>query len=361
MLFDNRVRYFVVALLVILSMSGASKAEPYCFEKSDDIFNVQINIDNVSVPDLPLQQFRLERVELNAKQVQILLSEQGFGNVQVTQPKFIASCLLAKMDEKSNVLMDIDANMAPAYVTSNDPSLKQQQASIAQLLDSLSWPHMGTALTCMSVSDLANYYQERFGPGIYQEINVILQTSFNTSTAKGKSFVSFQSELGGYPLVRGISQNAAAPIDGKDTLGTVASFLLGEDNRLLYAYLPYPFQIAAQREMQSNIVDWRNAIPEIMDRQIGFYRYFIKENREFFPEIEAFWAQNKTTVNLGVKRVEAAYRVGADLMAVPVWQVCVEADFVYSGDDPIQVVRFAIPDIEETMFYIDMLTGQITQ
>lgn len=353
--------YLLILAFILVFPLVPSHAETYAYSKSDDIFYVDVQIQQATAFVPPIHQYKVERVGIEKEHLQAALNSLGQPNLRLSVPQYTDGGVTISNPDAPDAFTDVEGKGAPAFVSSQDPLLLQHQEAASKLLDSLHWPRQSNVLTAMTLNDLAAYYQDRLGPGVYQEKSAILQMTFKAWTADGKSYISYQSSLDGYPLASGVKAANSRPLPGEEPAGTVAAFLIGSQGEVLHAFLPSPFRVVQKKEITGQIYDWREAIPTIMDKQIAFYKYFIKENRDFFPEIDAFWAQNKTQIVLSVKRVEAAYQVNTDMIAIPVWQIIVEADFIYSGEDAIQVVRNAMPDIEEHTFFVDAQNGQITQ
>lgn len=353
-------RLFCGAVLVMLIAAAAPcRAASFQYEKTDGMFQVRVDLGDVREFDRPLYQYQLDRAALDVHQVIQTLEKWGGQGLSVSAPQYTQGGLLIQKSMETDFFPDTQGKGAPAYTLHDSQVFEKSLSRAAGLLDMLGWPRMANPMTCMSLDALAGYWQDRYGPGVYQGKSAILQMKFLTDKPEGKKFITFQSSLDGYPLAGDVAQGGLS-MGGAETAGSHAAFLLGPEDELLCAFLPFPFTVQSQTELHGPFHAWQDAIPAIVDRQIAFYQHFIAENRRFFPNIDALWAQNNTQVFLRVKQAEPAYRVFAGLIARPVWQICIEAEFVYSGEDPIQAVRAAMPGIEETLYYVDVQTGEIT-
>ncbi len=351
----------IVCVLMMLASACCAQSEPYLYEITEDIFQVRVKLTGVREFSEPLTQYRLTRTPLTIGQVQSALQQAGITGVTVSKHRFVDGGLMIQRQAKSDVFMDVEGSRAPAYTHHDAQAFSGSLAVVTRVLNALAWPRMPQALTCLTANDLAQYQQDCLGPGTLRTKEQVLDMLFATTTADGKTFLSFQSMLNGYPLAARIVPKEGQSIGGNDVAGTLSNWLLGPKDTILCAFVPFPYMVKAQQDMQGSVYDWRDAIPAIMMQQMNMYRSALAHNRDFFPNIDAFWAQNKTTIHLSVKAVEPAYRVYADGNALPVWQVCVQADFVHSGDEPLEIVRQSMPDIEEQLYYVDAQTGRILQ
>lgn len=346
-----------LAALIALAL-GHAAAAPYQYQMDEGIFQVRVDLPAVREFELPLHQYRLRREPLNPDEIRKALQDLGEGGLEVVTPPYTEGGLVIRRSPDRDFFPDVQGRGAPLYTGHEEAAFAQPAAKAAALLDALAWPRINRAITALGVPELAQYTQDRLGPGYLQEVDRILEMLFRTSDSTGKTFVSYQSALKGYPLAYELDLTGYQPRK-EEVAGTQAAFLLGSQGELLCAFLPEPFVVEAARELPWPAVPWQAAVPQIMDRQVAHYKLFLKENRAVLPSFDAFWAQNQVTIHLRVKAVEPAWRVSAAGLALPVWQVCVETDFVYSGEEPAAVVRANMADIEETLWYVDAVTGDI--
>jgi len=317
---------------------------------------VRVDLPAVREFEQPLYQYRLHRVPLNPADVRKALEGLGEGGLEVVVPPYTEGGLLIKRSPDSDFFPDVQGRGAPPYTLHEEAAT----GKAAALLDALAWPRVDRPITALGLPELAQHTQDRIGPGSLMALDRILQMMFRTEEGAGKTYVSYQSRLNGYPLVATLDLAGYQP-QKEEVAGTQAAFLLGQEGELLCAFLPEPFVVEAAQELPGPAVSWQAAVPRIMDRQIAHYKLFLQANRAALPSFDAFWAKNQVKIHLRVKAVEPAYRVTAAGLALPVWQVCVEADFVYQGEEPLAVVRANMADIEETLWYVDALTGDISR
>lgn len=344
-----------LAALMILAL-GPAAAAPYEYQMDEGIFQVRVDLPAVREFEQPLYQYRLHRAPMSPADIQKALKGLGEGGLEVVVPPYTEGGLLIKRSPDSDFFPDVQGRGAPLYTLHE----KVATGKAAALLDALHWPRMDRAITALGLPELAQHTQDRLGPGSLMALDRILQMMFRTSDGAGKTYVSYQSRLNGYPLAPTLDLAGYQP-QKEEVAGTQAAFLLGQQGELLCAFLPDLLVTEAWQELPGPAVPWQAAVPRIMDRQIAHYKLFLQANRAALPSFDAFWAQNQVTIRLRVKAVEPAYRVSAAGLALPVWQVCVAADFVYTGEEPLTVVRANMADTEETLWYVDALTGEIAQ
>ncbi len=354
------------AALVVIALAGSTapaQAE-HLYTQSRGIYRINVDLTQGDAAPAGLKQYQLERVPLSVSQMQDALAQRGIQGITVTQPRYMAGGMLLQRSKTTDTFPDIEGRGAPFFAPYDPQRFGSSLEAVTGLLDAIKWPRPELPITAMTVHDLAQQYQDRFGPGVLMAIDDILTMKFATQSAEGKTFVTFQSTVDGYPLAEHIKSGRAYSAGGRETAGTLANVLLGPDDQLLCAFVPFPFTISAQQDLQAAARAWQDAVPAIMDRQMAMYDAALASNRAVLPAFDAVWAQNNTSIHLRVKGVELVYVVheeGANLLALPAWQVCVEADFVYTGNNPKEAVRAAMPDVEDHIYYVDVQTGQITQ